>query len=249
MLTQYQMTMVPDCPCSPRPEWGYQLYAALLEDAPEGFGAEVHQDAVTPLSQFLTVERDHVVWTVSLLGERSEQTLSPLLLRQDSVFLKKDQVRLHVAACRTERIRDVDTLFSLSAQQTGSHMLRFQTPTAFKSKGQYLNMPTTRLIVQSLIKKWNGCFPECPIEDEDGQGMEAIAAGLRCRRFQLRDQMYYLKGSSIPGFVGELTLENHLSGFHRELADALLLFSGYSGIGIKTALGMGGVRHQFTAGR
>ena len=44
--------------------------------------------------------------------------------------------------------------------------------------------------------------------------------------------------------MGELTLENRLSGFHRQLADVLLLFSGYSGVGIKTALGMGGVRRQ-----
>ena len=150
---------------------------------------------------------------------------------------------------RSESVRDVDDLFALSARQDGFHVLRFQTPTAFKSQGQYLNLPTSRLIVQSLLQKWNGCFPDCPIEDEDGQGMETIAAGLRCRRFRLRDQMYYLKGNSIPGFVGEMTLENRLSGFHRELADALLLFSGYSGVGIKTALGMGGVMHQMDASR
>ena len=91
------------------------------------------------------------------------------------------------------------------------------------------------------MKKWNGCLPECPIEDEDGEGLETMACGLRCRRFQLRNQMYYLKGNSIPGFVGELTIENRLNGFHRQLADALLLFSAYSGVGVKTTLGMGGV--------
>ena len=56
--------------------------------------------------------------------------------------------------------------------------------------------------------------------------------------------MYYLKGSSIPGFVGELTLENRLEGFQRQLADALLLFADHAGVGIKTTLGMGGVEHQ-----
>ena len=55
---------------------------------------------------------------------------------------------------------------------------------------------------------------------------------------------YVLKGSPIPGFVGELTLENRLEGFHRELADALLCFAPFSGVGIKTTLGMGGVEHM-----
>lgn len=248
MLTQYRLTMRPEQPCSPRPEWGYRLYAALLAEAPDSFGAGVHQDAVTPLSQFLTVGSDAVIWTVNLLGGESEESLSALLDRQDALYLKKDRVRLTVTDRRRDTIRDVDGLFARAAGKSGCHLLQFQTAAAFKSQGQYLNLPTARLIVQSLLKKWNGCFPECPIEDEDGQGMEALAAGLRCRRFQLRDRMYYLKGSSIPGFVGELTLENRLSGFHRELADALLLFSGYSGVGIKTALGMGGVRHRFVSG-
>ena len=73
--------------------------------------------------------------------------------------------------------------------------------------------------------------------------MEALAVGLRPRSFGLHDQTYYLKGNSIPGFVGELTLENRLDGFHRELANALLYFADFAGVGIKTTLGMGGVEH------
>ena len=244
MLTQYRLMLKPDQPCQPRMEWGYRLYAALLEEAPEQFGSDVHRDTVTPLSQFLTVGKDMVTWTVNLLGEETEHSLSLLLEQQRSVWLKKDRLRLNVTDFRSESVRDVDNLFALSARQNGFHVLRFQTPTAFKSQGQYLNLPTSRLIVQSLLQKWNGCFSDCPIEDEDGLGVETLAAGLRWRGFQLRDQSYRLKGSAIPGFVGRTVVENRLSGFHRQLADALLLFSGYSGVGIKTALGMGGVIHS-----
>ena len=52
--------------------------------------------------------------------------------------------------------------------------LRFQTPTAFKSRGQYVNLPTTRLLMQSLVQKWNGSFLDCPIEDEDGLGVASV---------------------------------------------------------------------------
>lgn len=120
--------------------------------------------------------------------------------------------------------------------------LEFCTATAFKSAGESQILPTVRLILQSLILKWNGCFPQCQIEDEGGEGLEALSAGLVCREFSLRSAEYPLKGVKLPGFVGEMVLENHLKGFHRELANALLLFSGWSGIGMKTTLGMGGVR-------
>ena len=82
----------------------------------------------------------------------------------------------------------MDSLLALDAAHSETHHLRFCTATAFKSWGQYLNLPTNRLIVQSLMKKWNGCFPDCPIEDVDGEGMEVLAIGLRCKQFQLRDK-------------------------------------------------------------
>ena len=91
------------------------------------------------------------------------------------------------------------------------------------------------------MKKWNGCFPECPIEDEDGEGLQALAEGLSISHFHIKDRAYWLKGTPVPGFVGELTLSNQLDGFHRQLASSLLIFAQYAGVGIKTTLGMGGV--------
>ena len=244
MLTQYLLTLFPDRPCHPRPEWGYRLYAALLEEAPSSFSSGVHEDMVTPVSQFVTAQDNSLLWIVNLLGRDSESALGPLLEQAMHFRLQKDNTVLFVQERRSWNIPDVDNLLTLGASHSRMHHLRFCTATAFKSRGQYLNLPTSRLIVQSLIKKWNGCFPDCPIEDADGEGMEAIAAGLRCRQFRLRDRTYFLKGSAIPGFVGELMLENRWGGFHRQLASALLLFSAYAGVGIKTTLGMGGVQVQ-----
>lgn len=242
MLTQYQLTLSPDRPCRSRPEWGYRLYAILLEEAPASFSFSAHEDAVTPVSQFLTVQKDALLWTVNLLGEDSENALGPVLELVEHLRLQKDNIVLSVQSRRTQKVPDVDSLLAMGAAHSGLHHLRFCTATAFKSKGQYLNLPTSRLIIQSLMKKWNGCFPDCPIEDDDGEGMEALAAGLQCKQFRLRDRTYYLKGRAIPGFVGELTLENRLGGFHRQLASSLLLFAAYAGIGIKTTLGMGGTQ-------
>ena len=241
MITQVRLTLAPDKPCQPRPEWSYRLYAALLRQAPADFGCQVHQDAVTPVSQYLDLEGEEPVWVVTLLGEACEQALSPVLETTEGFTLDREHLRLRVRQRSFRRIEDAEALLAQAAALRGPHRLRFVTPTAFKSQGHYVNLPTSRLILQNLLRKWNGCITECPIEDEDGQGLEALAAGLRCGAFRIASRDYPLKGHPVSGFVGELTLENHLTGFHRQLANALLLFGTYAGVGIKTTLGMGGV--------
>ena len=244
MLTRYRLTLTPANSCRGRNEWAYRMYAALLGHAPAEFTSAVHEDGITPLSQHLLPQGDHLQWTVTLLGDRSEATLGPILSGTDSYYLEKDRVNLKVTDRKAEVVEDIEDMLLRGTRHGELHRLRFCTATAFKSQGRYLNLPTTRLIIQSLIKKWNGCFPECPIEDEDGEGLDALAAGLRCREFLLQSRIYYLKGNSIPGFTGNLTLENRLSGFQKDLTSALLLFAGYAGVGIKTTLGMGGVETE-----
>ena len=244
MLTRYCLELTPDRPCSSRPEWAYRLYAALLERAPAEFGALVHEMRVSPISHYLDRSNGRFYWNVTLLGEETEHALGALLEGTSQFYLEKDRVQLRAALKKRGSIASPDDIFRLAAAGTGRHILNFRTATAFKSRGRYQILVTERLILQSLIQKWNGCFPGCPIENEDGAGMDTISCGLQCRRLQLRDQTYFLKGNAIPGFVGTLTLDNRLSGFHRLLADALLHFAGYAGIGIKTSLGMGGVEHH-----
>lgn len=245
MLTQYRFHLTPDRACSAQPEWGYRLYAALLERSDADFGESVHRDGVTPVSQHLTVAPDGaLLWTVGLLGAEAEAALSDVLKQTEQITLKRDRITLAAQPPERRTIADTDALLALAAKHPGEHRLAFRTATAFKSRGKYLNLPTTRLIVQSLIKKWNGCITDCPIEDEDGEGLDALADGLRVKSFQLSDRQYCLKGNPIPGFTGEMILENRLSGFQRQLTDALLLFADYAGVGIKTTLGMGGVEHK-----
>ncbi len=245
MLTQYQLTLLPQKPAAITPEWSFKFYAALLQQAPGEFGDQMHEDAMTPVSQYLQLPRREVIWTVNLLGESSENTLIPILdsLKQISLLDSGSRLPFSVAEKKRVQIDSVDTLFAQAAGD-GLHRLTFCTPTAFKSRQQYFILPNTRLILQNLIRKWNSCITQCPIEDDGNEGMEAMADGLFCGQYDLHSSSFRLKGHAVPGFIGEMTLQNNLRGFHRELADALLLFSAYAGIGIKTTLGMGGVIHR-----
>ncbi|MCR5137661.1 MAG: CRISPR system precrRNA processing endoribonuclease RAMP protein Cas6 [Oscillospiraceae bacterium] len=240
MITQFRLKL--ECGQSMSASNAYRLYAALLDMAPDEFGEQMHNGEITPIRQHLVPTDRGGLWTVNLMGEQVEDVFGPILQNCDTVQLKALKTNCSVAEKHAVSIRDADDLFARTAGHGAVWKLDFVTPAVFKSRGSYVMLPTQRLMIQNLIKSWNGCFPDCLIEDEDGEGMEALALGLTIKAFSLHDRYYSLKGRDIPGFIGSITLENRLSGFHRELAAALLCFAQYSGIGAKTSLGMGGVR-------
>lgn len=241
MMTRYQIELSHGVDCKLDIGWVYRLYAALLDQLPSEQAQQIHEAAVPPLGQFLKREAGRWIWEIGLLGEQSKQFLSPILEQTTSYTLKGGSTELQAKILQKEAIADLEELLWIGRANGTQHQLYFHTPTAFKSKGEYLNLPTTRLLLQSLVKKWNGNFPEYQIEDTDEEGLDAISHGLSINWFSLRSQRFWLKGREITGFTGRVVLENKNKGFHWELANALLYFAQFSGIGVKTALGMGGV--------
>lgn len=243
MITQYQITLLPEREMRIYPEWSYHLYSSLLSLTPHSFGEQMHSNGITPVSSYITVRDKQVIWRVNLLGADSEAVLSPILEQQERYYLRRENQSLRVNTLQVEHIDSADTLLQLP--ECSTIKLRFLTPTAFKSDGNYVNLPSVPLIMRNLLNKWNGCFTEeCPIEDEDGEGIRAIANGIRMVEYRLSSRDYLLKGQSIPGFTGEGVLKCRLTGFHLTAANLLLHFAPYAGVGIKTALGMGGVIYE-----
>lgn len=242
MLIHYTLTLRPNRECKPTAQWAYHLYGALMEMVPPAFGTAVHQNGLTPVRQFLEQAEDMLIWHISLFGQEASHVLCPILSSQKSFILQKPRVTFEVIQMQHITISEEQWLFS---QKDGLHHLVFHTPTCFKSQKQYQSLPTPRLLLQSLIASWNMAFPNCPICDEDGEGLDALAKGLVFTNFSLHHRSFFLKGHPIHGCIGSLTVENQLTGFHRQLANGLLTFSSYTGLGIKTTLGMGGVTHDF----
>lgn len=216
-------------------DFAYPMYAALLERASPEFGSQVHSGAVTPVSQYVAGDR----WQVSVFGEDAISALEPALAGMDSIFLNRLGKRIGLARGDITGVDSVEELLCAPWVDRGN--MRLLTPTAFKSGGAYQLLPTQRLVLQSLILKWNGCFGSvCPIEDEGG-GVDALAEGLHYRSVHLDSENYPMKHTKIPGAVGSIGLDDRLEGANRQLLNALLAFGTFSGLGIKTALGMGGM--------
>ena len=86
--------------------------------------------------------------------------------------------------------------------------------------------------------KWGAAFPFSPVNDSDA--LEALERGTRITGYNLQSVYFPLKGRMIPAFTGSITLNAKLAAPLLQLLRGLLSFGSFSGVGIKTTLGMGG---------
>ena len=221
-------------------ERAYAFYSCLLSMLPYEYAEQLHEQGETPISQFLYFDREKekTVWQITVLGDDAAEVFCPILdgltaleLNSGTVDLLMQDKRQYsagefIAQARSEAARRWETLLVLS-------------PTAFRQNGRYVIIPQERLIIQSLISKWNAAFPEYLLDD--GDVVRLLEGGVHISDYTLRSVRFPLKSNKIPGYIGSITLETRLAAPIMEIWNLLLHFAPYSGIGIKTALGMGGV--------
>lgn len=112
-----------------------------------------------------------------------------------------------------------------------------------QGKNDYLPLPEPERMVESLLRKWNQ-FSAVPF-DEPNLGQE-LASHLLIKSCEIKTNRWiFKKGITIPAFSGKVVLlNNHRDDYMKRKLSALILFSSYSGIGLKTAYGMGSVDIQ-----
>jgi CRISPR-associated endoribonuclease Cas6 len=114
------------------------------------------------------------------------------------------------------------------------------TPCAFKSRGKYVLMPTLKLIYQSLMNKFDSNAVDFSIKSDEV--LEQLETYSEIVGYNLRSTHFHLEGVRIPSFVGRIGIKVHGPQPLVNLVHFMLAFGEYSGVGIKCALGMGGIR-------
>lgn len=219
----------------------YALYAELMQAAQRADAAAIHEaPGLRPLSQYVEQSQPQALrWTVNLMGEQTADRLDEALHAIDQVKAW-GLVELNRKNIQCRQI----SLTDLQAQCLGDEcrplQLQLITPCSFRSEGSYVDFPSVRLIIRSLATRWSHCFDQLPLNDEDA--LRLLCEGIRIGNYHLKSASYRMKDTHIPGFRGELCLIPRLSPPMQQLYKLLMAFAPYSGLGIKTALGMGGVK-------
>ena len=219
----------------------YPIYAWLLSQIPAPYGTFLHEQGQKPISQYLYKEREtgQFIWTISCMDTASHEILAPILRSLHEIPLRAGL--LQTSLLDTVSAQSMESLMELARKQSDAPFfhLAFRSPTSFKHDGAYVIFPETSFLIQSLAEKWTAAFPNYPLNDPEA--LAVFRQGLKITDYRLQSCRFSLKNAQIPACIGEIAVKVSLPSPMMELWKALVSFSRFSGVGIKTTLGMGGV--------
>lgn len=96
------------------------------------------------------------------------------------------------------------------------------------------------LIYKSLMRKYSAASDEMDMYDDDT--LEQLVMGSEITRYRLQSTVFPLEGVSIPSYKGSMSVRIHGTDTMSRYARLLFRFGEYSGVGIKSSIGMGAMR-------
>lgn len=243
MLAELKMQVEAD-----RPDFGYyqssNLQGVLMEQIDSGYAERLHEQGLKPYSQYLLRRQDGgCEWAVkTLTKEAYQEIILPLMDGDFTEFTlaKKDiHVRILEKELHTRKKQELLQEF-YSGEANRNIQLEFVSPTAFKSNSRYVIIPEVRYLFQSLMNKYSASCEDMEMYDEET--LEQLSENTNIIQYRLRSVFFPLEGVKIPSFAGDLTIRAGGTDTMARYARLLARFGEYSGVGVKTAMGMGGLR-------
>ena len=245
MLQQIQLRVKTSDGQKLHSNWGYSLYGILCQHTDTDYIAELHSRNETPVSQYLEVlpGYEEAIWHIHLLGEEAIHYFGHTIATNDSFYSEHHQTALQIVDKQIGTPiseHDFCMQYLTEGEAVRRHELEFVTPVGFKSQEQYQIFPTVELMLKSLWRSWQAYSREVRLDGEDAR--DQLIQYTQIRDYQLKSVRYPLKGSKIPACKGKIILQVHGPEPLARIVSMLLAFGEYSGMGMKTALGMGGYR-------
>lgn len=218
------------------------MHGILMENVSTEYAAEIHQQSQRPFSQFVRIENELNTWTISTLDKVAyENIIAPLLaLKEARVKHKNDIISFSEAKISFLTYDELLEKNLLNGNKPCVIRIETLSPCAFKSAGSYVILPTPKLILTGLAKRFDMLYGITE-NDYDSLSVE-IERSVYVSEYSLRSSSFSLEGVHIPSFSGYLELRVKGDIQLRSYISMLCEFAEFSGIGIKTALGMGQVR-------
>lgn len=218
------------------------LQGILMERIESDYIEQLHVSGLKPYSQYI-INGSQKEWVVNTLTQEAYQKIIYPLLDDDftEFTIEKKNIHIKIQSKELKTIRKKEILDEFYSDTYDRYLnLAFLTPTSFKSGGVYVNMPDIRYIYQSLMNKYSAASDDMDMYDEDT--LEQLVNSSRIIRYKLRSALFPLEGVKIPSFMGEMCIKITGAPTMAKYARLLARFGEYSGVGIKTAIGMGGLQ-------
>lgn len=216
------------------------LQSILMSQISQDYAAILHESGLHPYRQSVEIRDGKNIWTVAVTNKEAyEQIIKPLECCEFQEFiLTHDKCRVVVSDKKSEKIMRKQLTTEFYFEDASRHIdIDFVTPTAFKSQNQYIFYPDMRLIYQSLFNKYEASSSDETMNSPEL--LEQMTENTNIIQYNLRSCNYYIGKVKIPAFTGKIRLKIQGPQSLVNFANLLFHFGEYSGVGIKTAMGMG----------
>lgn len=224
-------------------ELTYQMsslfHGALMELLPEKYADYLHISSLHPYAQHLECREGNWYWVITGLNKEAVKIIiQDTLWKIEYILIKKHDLKVLIVK-KNYMETTYKELMDHFYEDDGKRYIQihFLSPTAFKQNGRYLFYPDLRCVFQSLMNKYDSATAENTMHDEDT--LEQICEHAQVIRYDLKSVSFSLEGVRIPSFIGKVTIKLHGTDTMANFVNMLFEFGEYSGVGIKTSLGMG----------
>lgn len=229
---------------------GSVLHGVLMELIDTRYAEELHQSRQRPFSQYICFDKDSnsFLWRVAALNAQAEQELlAPLMKAPSTFFLKQKNLTVEIKERVVNKALSYDELaegFFMAEKLPHCIDFRFVTSATFKSGGKYLLYPEPFYIFQNLLNRWNLFAGDLLLQEADlcNKLVDTVKIG----GYNLSLHPYSVDGAVVDAFRGSYRLLLTGNPMISRIICLLCAYAEFSGIGIKTALGMGGVTVEFS---
>lgn len=230
---------------------GPYLQGVLMEHIDGAYAEYLHGLPFNPYSQYCYREKDGsaLLWRVNALTDEAAEHIIAPMRDADSVKVRALGATYAVSGmtCETFSLGRLTDIIRSEVPGDGRvrTRVRFVTPAAFKCQGQYVFMPTLRLVFQNLLMHYGQVYEGD--RDVDEETLAYVDQHVRMVSYNLRSCSFMHAaggGKRVPAFVGSITMGIDGPPTMVGLARMLLKFGEYAGVGIKTSMGMGGISIQ-----
>lgn len=217
------------------------LHGLIMELVPPNYADYLHKQAINPYSQYVVKDGREYVWILNLMDDNSISIIGEEILKDSfNEFvlksLNKGKAKIRLKEVEEFGQTEIKEVF-YQEQLINKITVRFVNPTAFKQNGEYIFYPDLRLIFQSLLMKYSYLVDFT--EEWNESLLEEILQASRITSYQLQSYYYQIHRARIPGFMGRITIDVRAPQTLVNFIMVLLKFGEYSGVGVKTSMGMG----------
>ena len=217
------------------------FHGYLMENIDSAYAEYFHYNTTNPFTSciFKDTKEDKFFWRVTTFSQKAYDMLMSYFSKgiPEKIYLKNKDLEINVKSFSIQK-KSYEDLF---LEATERKRIRLISPTSFKSDGITHIFPNISTLISGVIAKINQHSETEELEDK--KIVDELLEKVYIKDYNLRTKIFHLESIKIKGFIG--TMDLAIKGEDRTLANILnflIFMSEYTGLGIKTSLGMGGIK-------